>query len=351
MRAERRGRALWTGLELLIYGEAGLYQKSLTRMFKKLDDDKRNRTVAAKAYSIIAVGGQLDEETLINLTVRTLQRSWRKKRSAKLEAVHKRAESAATVAILGIHSFSKVQPKNLSRRRGREHMALVEKVAAHRILSFFRGPTYQHAKMERKQSAIEMQSKGRRYLATRRVDRWKADEVQTEKKHMMQVIAVKGAEKYARVIQQHFWAHRRTREAKLDAFDAQLRCYGAAVQADISGSRGGKAVLDAIQHVERPQLMKRRGIAIGAGQLPAAKAGSARPEPLTPQVTAATEAYLIEQLVTACSKSSSASRERRARRKRARSRRQAGCIGSRSARARAPLTCWPLPEAPALRVV
>ena len=100
-RAEARARALWTGLELLVYGEPGLYAEALKRMFLKLEEDAKNRKLAAHAVMVVAVGGQLDEETVVQMAVRSLQRVWRKRRQKKLEQIRSRAEHSATIAILG----------------------------------------------------------------------------------------------------------------------------------------------------------------------------------------------------------------------------------------------------------
>lgn len=101
LRAEARARALWNGLELLVYGEPHVYSAALKRMFLRQEEDAKAKKLAAHAVMVVAVGGQLDEETLIRMAVRTLQRSWRKKRQQKLEQLRYKAEHSATIAILG----------------------------------------------------------------------------------------------------------------------------------------------------------------------------------------------------------------------------------------------------------
>ena len=302
-KAAQRARALWTGLELLIYGEVGNYARALHTLYLKLEDDQKTRAINAKAYSIMAVGGHLDEETLVNLAVRAMQRKFRKKRNARLEALHRKAEHTATIAILSAHRCGAPigGMTQLSRRRGREHLALVERVAAQRILSFFRSAKYSGAKEERRNSCIEMQSKARRYLAVKRISRVRAKEIQIEAQKLIQTVAVPNAERYARIIQTLFFAHRQTKAAKRESFESQTAAFAAHLQAEYSSSPGALAVLAAMTNSDKQALMVRREIAISAGALPGSSQGSARPVPITPDVTAVVEEQLRDKLRAAVS--------------------------------------------------
>ena len=113
--------------------------------------------------------------------MRKLQQMWRRKRVVRLEQIHKRAEHTATLAILGVQKQSaSQQPRFLSshhsrgtvegRRRRTEHLALVERVAAQRILHFFRSPAYLLRAAARHHRAVDVQSRVRRYLAWKRFD-------------------------------------------------------------------------------------------------------------------------------------------------------------------------------------
>ena len=300
-RAARRARALWNGLELLIYGASGTYERALHALFRKEDEERRNRSVAAKAYTVMAVGGQLDAETLVSLAVRTMQRNFKRKRAARLEARSRKAEHTATLAILSVHSsaFGKLDMSQGSRRRGREHMALIERVAAARILAAFRSLTYTGNRDFRKRNCLEMQARARRYLAFRRVKRFRLKEREEERKNVMATIAITNAEKYARSIQAIFKAHQQTNLAKLEAFNSQAAAFPSALRAELSASPGGLAVLAAAVSAERHAVMLRRDAAIRAGALKGAGPSSSRPMPLTREVNDATIDWLRDALLAA----------------------------------------------------
>ena len=183
-RAEARGRAMWCGLERLVYGAQGRYAPAVVRLIEKDARDLRERSYSAQTNAIRAIGGILDDETLLTLSARALQRVWRKRRNAKFERAHRAAEHTATLAILSASAKPVTLKHQTSRRRQREHLALIERVAASRILGFFRSPQYQGQHKARIQQATMLQAKARRFLARRRVARARERELDNERKQV-----------------------------------------------------------------------------------------------------------------------------------------------------------------------
>ena len=337
-RAVERARGLWRGLEILIYGGGeGLYNRSLHLLFLKEEvrrqdpnprpltpaslvpcrcrplrgaralifprsqEERKNRAVAARAYMVMAVGGQLDEETLVSIAVTKMQRHFRKQRAARLDAARRQAEHMATIAILGVHrnAMTTMSHVQLSRRRGREHLALVERVAAHRILGFWRSKAYERNRENRKINVIQMQANVRRYLAIKRVGRFHAKEKEEFAKNVMSTVEIKNPEALAQRIQLIFKAHKQTVAAKREAFEAQQAAFPAGLRAELTESEEGRAVLAAAVAAEKHSVFLRREIALRAGTLQGAGPQSSRPEPLTAAATEATVEWLRDGLRTA----------------------------------------------------
>ena len=157
-----------------------------------------------------------------------------------------------------------------SRRRGREHMALVERVAAHRILNWFRSPTYRGQHALRVAQCIRMQCKARRYLAWKRVNNRIEVERQLEIQKMLHTVGVKGAMQHARTIQRHYHAHRNTLRAKLSVFEGQAAAFPAALRAPVLNSTGAGRMLSVAVQTENREKFVRRDMAITLGALPGA---------------------------------------------------------------------------------
>jgi hypothetical protein len=335
-RLEARARAVWRGLEVILYGAEGRYARVLKALAAKEAQDARNRSMNARAHAIFLVGGVMDEDTKQLIAARALQRVWREFQRRRLELLNRKAEHTATLAILAAVKSNPVlmrlteakakaeapgvaEPKGGSLKRGakgsargakgglpatasalrahelmrrREHELLLMKVAARRILSFFRSPYFKAQHIHRTRMAVAVQANVRRYLTKARVAYKRQKEAAEERTHVLNTMAVPMAEHYACLIQQIFQAHKVTAQEKYELFQLQTLGFANAIAAEDAFSPSGTALLAAAHVAERQVLMGRREIAISLGALPANERN--RPEPITAAVVSQTEQLLAE---------------------------------------------------------
>ena len=335
-RLEARARAVWRGLEVILYGAGGRYERVLQALAAKEAQDARNRSMNARTHAIILVGGVMDANTKQLIAARALQRVWREFQRRRLEHLNRKAEHTATLAILAAVRSNPVlmslteakakaeapgvaDPKGGRLKRGgkgsargakggvtatasaqrahelmrrREHEALLMKVAARRILSFFRSPYFKAQHIHRTRMAVAVQANVRRYLTKARVAYKRQKEAAEERTHVLNTMAVPMAEHYACLIQQIFQAHKVTAQEKYELFQLQTLGFANAIAAEDVFSPSGTALLAAAHVAERQVLMGRREIAISLGALPANERN--RPEPITAAVVSQTEQLLAE---------------------------------------------------------
>ena len=116
---------------------------------------------------------------------------------------------------------------------------------------------------------------------------------------VLHTISVKGAMKHARVIQEHFYAHRNVVRAKREAFESLAASFPAALRGTMQASDGAASVLKAATACEAKVRLQRRQVASALGVMPSAAEGSVRAMPLTHAVVAQAEQRLRDDLLSA----------------------------------------------------
>ena len=300
-KAEARAKQLRAGLEILIYGTSDAYAAALDRLNTKLSEDARIRRETVHANMLLATGVEMDDETRLRFSARRIQRIYRKRWARRNDQLKATGERIVTDAIVGLQRSSAaiVQHRLLSKRRQTEHAALTERLAAYRILSFFRSEAYAKAHAARVASCVIMQTKGRRYLAWRRVKRRLAQRQDDRVSLMLAMTNVRDAENKAGQLQGAYRIYRQRAKALHSSYHSQQAHIAVMHHVEAAESPEAAALLEVAAAAERVALFARRQLAIVHGVSQGAAEGSSRPPPMDGPTARRTEEKLRDNLAAA----------------------------------------------------